>query len=360
MIRVTVPLPGQRYDIVIGSDVLTDATRLIGAATPARFLLVIADARVWSRHGSAILKSIGPSFRIKVVQVRPGEGRKTLRQAEVLFRACQAHRLGRDGAIVAVGGGMIGDLAGFVAATWQRGVDLIMMPTSLLAQVDSSVGGKVAVNLGGVKNLVGVFHQPRLVLADTRWLETLPRRERRSGLAEVVKYAMIADRRLFGQLEQAGASLLEAPADKLVSIIVTCTRIKARIVAQDERESGRRILLNYGHTIGHALEAAGAGRLRHGEAVALGMRGAALLAEREGWLSSQDRARQDSLLDQLGFPAHFSGPSVSELMANLKQDKKVRDRLPRFVLTRGIGSASLAPPIDASRIRLVLAELTNS
>lgn len=303
---------------------------------------------------------MGSPFRIEVVQVKPGEGRKTLRQAEVLYRACQAHQLGRDGAIVAVGGGMIGDLAGFVAATWQRGVDLIMMPTSLLAQVDSSVGGKVAVNLGGVKNLVGVFHQPRLVIADTRWLETLPRRERRSGLAEVVKYAMIADRRLFNLLERAGGTLLDAPAGKLESIIATCTRIKAGIVVQDEREAGRRILLNYGHTIGHAFEAAGAGRLRHGEAVAIGMRGAALLAERAGWISSEDRARQNALLDELGLPMHFIGPEVRELMANIKQDKKVRDQLPRFVLTRGIGSASLAPPIDASRVRRVLAELTSS
>jgi len=358
MTRVHVPLPGRRYDIIIGPGLLPEAPRLIASATPARQFLIIADARVWAMHGAPIRKILSCFHQPSVVLVAPGEGRKTIRQAEILYRACQSHRLGRDGAIIAVGGGMIGDLAGFVAATWQRGVDLIMMPTSLLAQVDSSVGGKVAVNLDGVKNLVGAFHQPRLVLADTDWLQTLPRRELRSGLAEVVKYSMIADRRLFDRLEKAGASLLEAREDLLKSIIASCVRIKAGIVVQDERESGPRILLNYGHTIGHAFEAAAAGRLRHGEAVALGMRGAARLAEGITWLSADDRARQDSLLDELGLPGHFDGAAVGELIANIKQDKKVRDRVPRFVLTRGIGSASLAPPIDASRLRRVLAELT--
>jgi len=360
MIRVPVLLPGRRHDIVIGPGVLADAPRHIAAATSARQLLIIADARVWTRHGRAIRKTLTGPFQSTVVQVAPGEARKTLRQAGILYRACQDHRLGRDGAIVAVGGGMIGDLAGFVAATWQRGVDLIMMPTSLLAQVDSSVGGKVAINVGGVKNLVGAFHQPRLVLADTTWLETLPLRERRSGLAEVVKYAMIADRRLFEQLERAGAGLLKLSDTQLESIVATCTRIKARIVVKDERESGERVLLNYGHTIGHAFEAAAAGRLRHGEAVALGMRGAARLAEWQKWLSRGDRVRQDTLLDELGLPGRFAGAKVGILMANIKQDKKVRDQIPRFVLTRGIGSASLAPPIDATRVRRVLAELTSS
>ena len=360
MIRVPVRLPGRRHEIVIGPGALADASRLIAGATPARRLLIITDSRVWNLHGRAIRKALGSQFHTSIVEVRPGERNKSLRQAGLLYRACQENRLGRDGAIIAVGGGMIGDLAGFVAATWQRGVDLVMMPTSLLAQVDSSVGGKVAVNVGGIKNLVGSYHQPRLVLADSTWLETLPIRERRSGLAEVVKYGMIADRRLFDRLERAGANLLEWSPLLLSSIVAACTRIKARIVVADERESGGRVLLNYGHTIGHAFEGVAAGRLRHGEAVALGMRGAASLAEGEGWLSPGDRLRQDALLDELGLPARFPGVDIGKLLANIKQDKKVRDQLPRFVLTRGIGSASLAPPIDASRVRRVLADLTNS
>ncbi|HEX7877911.1 MAG TPA: 3-dehydroquinate synthase [Candidatus Eisenbacteria bacterium] len=360
MTRVRVPLPGKRYDILVGAGVRTGAARSIAAAVAARRLLIVADARAWDRHGPPLLENLRGTFDLSVVTIPPGESSKTLRRAERLFEACRDHRLGRDGAILAFGGGMVGDLAGFVAATWQRGVDLVMMPTTLLAQVDSSVGGKVAVNVGGIKNLVGAFHQPRLVLADTDWLATLSPRERRSGLAEVVKYGMIADRRLFERLERAGAGLMKASAEELANVVVGCVRIKSAIVARDEKDEGRRLLLNYGHTIGHAFEAAAAGGLRHGEAVALGMRGAARLAEGIGWLDSASRRRQDELLDALGLPNRFSGASPRELEAKILQDKKVQDRKPRFVLTRSIGSASVAPPIDASRVRRVLADLTSS
>jgi 3-dehydroquinate synthase len=360
MARVRVPLPGRRYDVAIGPGVLAEAPESIAAATTARRFLVVSDARVWRLHGAALRKSLGRRFDLAVATVPAGESSKTTRHAERLYRACADHRLGRDGGIIAFGGGMIGDLAGFVAATWHRGVDLVMLPTTLLAHVDSSVGGKVAVNAAGIKNLVGAFHQPRLVLADTDWLATLPTRERRSGLAEVVKYGMIADRRLFERLEQAGANLVTRDPAALEAVIADCVRIKADIVARDERETGRRVLLNYGHTIGHALEAAARGRLRHGEAVALGMRGAGRLAEGIGWLPAAERRRQDDLLDILGLPTHHAGASPADLYAKILQDKKVQAQQPRFVLTRSIGSASVAPPIDASRVRRVLADLTSS
>jgi 3-dehydroquinate synthase len=360
MTRVRVPLPGRSYEVLVGAGLRDAAAGSIAAATRARRFLVVADARAWERHGRTFLKALRGAFDLAVATVPPGETSKSLRSAGRLYAACRDHRLGRDGAIMAFGGGMIGDLAGFVAATWHRGVDLVMMPTTLLAQVDSSVGGKVAVNAAGIKNLVGAFHQPRLVLADTDWLATLPPRERRSGLAEVVKYGMIADRRLFERLERAGADLVSAAPAELAPIVVRCVRIKSEIVVEDEREAGRRALLNYGHTIGHAFEAAARGRLRHGEAVALGMRGAARLSEGEGWLTPDARERQDELLSALGLPERYPGVPLGELEANILQDKKVQDRKPRFVLTRSIGSASVAPPIAASRVRRVLADLTSS
>jgi len=360
MTRVRVPLPGRRYDVLIGAGIGAAAAGSIAAAISARRLLIVADARAWEHHGPPLHRTLRRTFDTAVVTVPPGESSKTLRSAERLFAACRDHRLGRDGAVLAFGGGVVGDLAGFVAATWQRGVDLVMLPTTLLAQVDSSVGGKVAVNVAGIKNLVGTFHQPRLVLADTDWLTTLSPRERRSGLAEVVKYGMIADRHLFERLERAGGGLLAASPEELVAIVAGCVRIKSAIVVRDEKDENRRLLLNYGHTIGHAFEAAARGRLRHGEAVALGMRGAARLAEGIGWLDPASRRRQDHLLDSLGLPNRFLGVGPAELEAKILQDKKVRDRKPRFVLTRSIGSASVAPPIAASRVRRVLADLTSS
>lgn len=360
MPRVVVPLGPRRYDIRIGPGLLDDVRHLVARATPARHLLVIADRRVDRLHGPALRRALGRDFRLAWTTVAPGESSKSLAGAERLYLAARDAALGRDGAVLAFGGGVVGDLAGFVAATWQRGVDLVLVPTTLLSQVDSAVGGKTAVNVGGIKNPVGAFHQPRLVLADTSLLGTLPRRELASGLAEVVKYGMIADAALFARLERRTEDLLAGHPGRLARIVADCCRIKARIVSTDERESGPRRLLNYGHTIGHAFEAAAGGALLHGEAVALGMRGAARLSEELGWLAREDRERQDALLDRVGLPARHSGPTVTELLSKIKQDKKVRDRKPRFVLTRGIGSASVAPPIEDARIRRVLAALIRS
>jgi 3-dehydroquinate synthase len=360
MPRVIVPLADRSYDIRIGPGFLADCGRLIARATPARHLLVVTDRRVERLHGTALRRALKSRFRVDGVVIPAGEASKSLAGAERLYRAARDARLGRDGAVLAFGGGVVGDLAGFVAATWQRGIDFVLVPTTLLAQVDSAVGGKVAVNVGGIKNSVGAFHQPRLVLADTDLLGTLPRRELASGLAEVVKYGMIADAGLFARLEREAPELLAGHPGRLARIVADCCRIKARIVAGDERETGVRALLNYGHTIGHALEAASGGRLRHGEAVALGMRGAARLSVALGWLTEEERSRQDALLDQFRLPGRFPGPDVALLLAKIKQDKKVRDRRPRFVLTRGIGSASVAPPIEDALLKRVLAALIHS
>lgn len=274
-----------------------------------------------------------------------------------IHAALQAHRVGRDGFVLAFGGGVVGDLAGFAAATWQRGIALVMMPTTLLSQVDSSVGGKVGVNRGGLKNIVGAFHQPTLVVADVALLRTTSKRDFRSGMAEIVKYGMIADSRLFRRLERNAPDLVAGREEPLVGIVAECCRIKARIVAADEFEQGMRTLLNYGHTLGHALEAASEGSLRHGEAVALGMRGAGRLAVKLGLMPQDACDRQERLLDGFGLPRSAPRVTLHTALDKLKWDKKIRDGKLRFVLTPGVGSASLSPPIPGALIRRVLADL---
>jgi 3-dehydroquinate synthase len=358
MPRVVVRLPGRTCPIDIGSgnsDSLGERLRRVSSSSRG---LIVADARAWRCHGGRLQAGLGRAGRgLAVVTVLPGERSKSLGQLERLYGALLRHEVGRDGLVVAVGGGVVGDLAGLAAAGWHRGIDLVMVPTTLLAQVDSAVGGKTAVNFGGVKNVIGAFHQPRFVLSDVGLLSTLADRDYRAGLAEVVKYGMIADAAFFARLERGVDRLLARDPALLVPVVTRCSRIKAAIVGRDEREAGERITLNFGHTLGHALEAAARGRLRHGEAVALGMRGAARLAEGLGWMTRSDRNRLESLLDRLGLPAAVRLAQPGVVIAKLKYDKKVRNRQPRFVLTRGVGSASVAPPINASRIRAVLADL---
>jgi 3-dehydroquinate synthase len=355
--RVHVPIPGRAYSIWIGPGALEQLGDLLERSLPSPDLLVISDARVFRHHGARLRRSLGSRFRTAYVQVPPGERTKSVESARRLYERCAAHGIGRDGAIVAFGGGVVGDLAGYVAATWLRGVNLVMVPTTLLAQVDSSVGGKVGVNLDGLKNLVGAFHQPRLVLSDTSLLSTLPRRELRSALAEVVKYGMIADLSLFRLLERELDAILAGDPALLSRIVRTSCRIKARIVTEDEREAGLRQILNYGHTLGHAIEAEAAGRLSHGEAVALGMRGAASISHSLGILAPEDRARQDRLLDRIGLPAAAEGLPIEGVLRKLKADKKVRNRQVRFVLTSKVGSARFAQPVDNVRVRRALAAL---
>lgn len=319
----------------------------------------MADRNAYRHHGAALRRALR-SLDVEWVIVPPGESSKSMSQLDRIHGALQKHRLGRDGFVLAFGGGVVGDLAGFAAATWHRGITLIMVPTTLLAQVDSSVGGKVGVNRGGVKNVLGSFHQPALVVADVSLLRTLPRREFRSALAEVVKYGMIADARLLGRLEREVDDFHAGRAELLIRIVADCCRIKARIVAADEREAGLRAYLNYGHTFGHALEAAAEGRLRHGEAVALGMRGAARLAVELGWLKPAACERQDRLLDRLGLPRVARGLRLEAVFDKLKWDKKVRDGEVRFVLTPEVGSASFGPLIREAQLRPVLADLIAS
>jgi 3-dehydroquinate synthase len=260
----------------------------------------------------------------------------------------------RGSALVGLGGGVIGDLAGFVAAILYRGVPFINLPTTLLAQVDSSVGGKTGVNLPEGKNLVGAFHQPRLVVADVLTLRTLPEREFRSGLAEVVKHGMIADPELFGILEERADRILTRDPDFLRVIVTRSCAIKAKVVEADEQEMGLRAMLNFGHTVGHALEAAlGYGSITHGEAVAYGMLVAATLSARRGLCPQGDVGRLRALLERFGLLA-AAVPSPESLETYMVSDKKARDGVVQFVLTRGVGSVTFAPIFERGELRKAL------
>jgi 3-dehydroquinate synthase len=291
---------------------------------------------------------------VSLVTVPPGEESKSLDQTARLCRELVRAGLDRGSAILALGGGVVGDLAGFVAATLFRGIAFVNLPTTLLAQVDSSVGGKTAVNLPEGKNLVGTFYQPRLVVADVLTLRTLPEREFRSGLAEVVKHAMIGDAELFRRLEEDADRILERDPATLESVIVRNCAIKARVVEQDERESGLRVVLNFGHTVGHAVEAAlGYGAVTHGEAVAYGMLVAAALSVRRGLCARAEAARLEALLRRFDLvPALRPSPELLEQY--ILRDKKMRDGVLQFVLTPGVGSATLAPISDRKDLREAL------
>jgi 3-dehydroquinate synthase len=260
---------------------------------------------------------------------------------------------------VAVGGGVVGDLAGFAGSAFMRGLPVIQVPTTLLAQVDASVGGKVAVNHPRGKNLIGAFHQPRLVLIDPETLRTLPEREYRSGLAEIVKTGAALDAELFRALEAGVDALRRRDASLLESVVATCCAAKARIVERDEREeTGLRMVLNYGHTVGHALEAlSGYRRWTHGEAVAIGMAAAGRLAVRMGWVGGDVAARQDALLQAVGLPTRFSGIDPREIVDALRHDKKARDGRVPFILMRGMGRAEACNEVPMDTVLEVLREI---
>ena len=281
-------------------------------------------------------------------------------QASRLYDLLVAKSADRHTLIVAVGGGVIGDLAGFVAATYARGLPLLMIPTSLLAQVDSSVGGKVGINHPDVKNVIGAFYQPVGVWIDTDTMGTLPLRELRCGMAEVVKYGVILDAEFFSALEQQAELILERDAVALEQVVCQSCRLKAGVVAQDEREeTGRRAILNFGHTIGHAIEAVTGydGPFQHGEAVAVGMVAESRLAERLGWIGGDVVLRQVRLLERLGLPTSARGLDPERLLEAIFRDKKNRRGRLRFVLPRAIGAVELTDAAGRSVVRAVLEEL---
>ena len=362
-IMVQVALGTRAYDIVIGRGLLASLGQRIKALRPGAKIVIATDQTVARHHlaaAEAALKSAG--IESTAIVVPPGEGSKNYAAFETVCEAIIAARIERGDLVVALGGGVIGDLAGFASASVRRGLDFVQVPTSLLAQVDSSVGGKTGINSRHGKNLVGAFHQPVMVIADTALLDTLPKREFRAGYAEMAKFGLLGDAAFLSWLEANWQDVFSGATAREHAIAVCC-RGKAGIVARDERETGERALLNLGHTFGHALEA-GAGfsdRLLHGEAVALGIALAFEFSARKGLISSVECARACAHLAAVGLPTHLKDvpggvPAVDALMDLIAQDKKVKRGKLTFILVRGIGQAFVENDVDPAEVRAFLAD----
>ncbi|HLZ54442.1 MAG TPA: 3-dehydroquinate synthase [Verrucomicrobiae bacterium] len=343
MRTVNVPLGDRSYEITIGGGLLASLGGKCARQKLGPRCAIITDTNVGKRFAKPAFNSLARAgFSPALIVVPPGEAAKSLKCVQSCYDQLAVHRLERKSFIIALGGGVVGDLAGFVAATYLRGIAFVQVPTTLLAQVDSSVGGKVGVNLKAGKNLVGAFYQPRLVLCDLDTLQTLPEREYRAGLAEVIKYGIIYDARLFTQLERDFPGLLRRDYGTLAAVVARCCEIKAQVVGQDETEGGLRAILNFGHTVGHALEAiCGYGKFLHGEAISIGQVTTVNISRRAAGLSKRDAERIINLFKLAGLPTQIRLNSVQrrKLFAAMRLDKKVRAGEARFVLARRIGKA---------------------
>jgi len=355
---VQVPLGRRSYRIQIGAGLLSRLGAECARLDLGRRCAVVTDANVGRHFAKAALRSLSHSgFDPVLITVPAGEKSKRLAIVERCYDQLAAHRLERSSFLVALGGGVVGDLAGFVAATYLRGIPFVQVPTTLLAQVDSSVGGKTGVNLKAGKNLVGSFYQPRLVLCDLDTLKTLPKREYISGLAEVIKYGIISDARLFAGLEHALPLLLRRQPATLADVVARCCQIKAEVVGQDETEGGLRAILNFGHTLGHAIEnSSGYGKYLHGEAIAIGQVAAARLSQNLLGLSAAEVQRIEQLFVRAGLPVSLRLNPVrrKKLFAALKLDKKVSAGEVRFVLAKKIGGVVRGQRVPPEMISAVL------
>jgi 3-dehydroquinate synthase len=350
---VDVTLGERTYPIWIGAGLLADATRW-RAAIRGRHVLVVTNTTIAPLYLDRVLAGL-EGFAHSTLVLPDGEAHKTLGRCAEVFDALATFGATRDATILALGGGVIGDLAGFAAACWMRGIDFVQMPTTLLAMVDSSVGGKTGVNLPIGKNLVGAFHQPRAVVADTDTLATLPDREYRAGLAEVVKYGAIGDADFFAWLDANAVALNARDAAALAEAIAVSCRHKAGVVARDEHERGERALLNFGHTFGHALEtASGYGTLLHGEAVAIGMVLAARLSADLARAPQADADRLAALLAAFHLPVTLPPSDPARLLDLMRLDKKNTGDGLRLILWRGVGEAEIVADVDARAISAVL------
>lgn len=357
MRTVNVPLGARSYEIKIGPG-LKELGQHCSALNLGRRCAVISDRNVAPKFGRVAQTSLKKAgFEPVLVTVPAGETAKSLKVVEQCYDALAKQRLERKSFIVALGGGVVGDLAGFVAATYLRGIAFVQVPTTLLAQVDSSVGGKVGVNLKSGKNLVGAFHQPRVVLCDINTLRTLPVREFRAGLAEVIKYGIIYDATLFARLEQDMPKLLKRDPGTLTEVIARCCEIKAEVVGQDETETGLRAILNFGHTIGHAIEnISGYGKYLHGEAISIGQIAAANISASLSGLSPHDAVRIRALFDAAGLPTQIKLTTAQrkKLFAAMRLDKKVSAGEIKFVLAEAIGKVIWGQKVPESAINEAL------
>jgi 3-dehydroquinate synthase len=362
--RVPVALAERSYDILIGAGLLANAGATLAARFPGRAVAIVTDETVGAVHGAALEQSLAAAgLRHVRIAVPAGEASKRFAMLEQVVDSLLAHRLERGDLVLALGGGVVGDLAGFAAAIVRRGMGFVQMPTSLLAQVDSSVGGKTGINSRHGKNLIGAFYQPALVLADTDVLDTLSTREFRAGYAEVAKYGLIDDPGFFSWLEANWRGVFQGGRDRVHAIAVAC-RAKAAVVARDETEMGDRALLNLGHTFGHALEAAtgyDGSRLVHGEGVAIGMAQAFRFSARLGLCPADDAARMAAHLKTVGLPTELADipggvGDADNLMTAIGQDKKVSRGKLTFILARGIGQSFIAKDVDPAAVREFLSD----
>ena len=363
MSTVTVQLGTRSYAIDVragGLDRLGDRSRQALGDRPET-AVIVSNRTVFSRYGRRARSSLNSAgFRVRTVIVGDGEKHKTLKTAESIYTFLIENRIERKDVIVALGGGVIGDVAGFAAATYLRGVNLVQVPTTLLAQIDSSVGGKTGVNHRLGKNLVGCFYQPGLVVIDPEVLGTLPVREMNSGLFEALKYGIIRDRELFYRLVARIESLKKGDPDELIYLIAACCRIKAEVVQEDEREGGLRRILNFGHTVGHALEAVtNYRRFRHGEAVGHGMRSAARIAEIMGLLSGNHREIINDAIQEVGRIPTAKNLAMRDIILAMMRDKKAEAGRIAFVLPVEVGTVVIRTDVDLSAIRQALKETLN-
>ena len=354
-LTLSIDLGARSYPIHIGAGLLGDRARLEAALPPGRLLLV-SNVTVAPLYLGRLRTTLGGRDLAECI-LPDGEATKSLATLGTLYDRLAGARIGRDGAIIALGGGVVGDVAGFAAATWQRGIACLQLPTTLLSQVDSSIGGKTAINHATGKNLIGAFHQPVAVLADLDTLATLPDRELKAGLAEVIKCALIKDPGFLDWLEASLPQLLARDSAALTEAIRRACLIKAALVMEDERESGARALLNFGHTFGHAIEtASGYGEWLHGEAVAIGMVLAAETSARQGWLGRAEVERLRTLLTRAGLPVQAPRIGVARAHELMSLDKKALGGRVRLVLLKSLGHAVVTGDYDARALDAVLRE----
>lgn len=356
---IPVNLGSRSYRIIVAPGALGrvgDELARLGVGTK---VALFSDRGILARHGPPVRQGLDKAgFEVTVVELPEGESAKTVEVAGQGWEALLAAGLDRGSTVVSLGGGAVGDLAGFVAATYMRGVNFVQLPTTLLAQVDASSGGKTAIDHPKAKNLIGVFHQPRLVLVDPSVLTTLSDREYRSGLAEVIKHGIVLDAAYFADLEASRGPLLAREMSTLTRVVAGSCRLKAHVVERDEQEAALRAVLNYGHTIGHALEAAtGFARWTHGEAVALGIAAEAHLAERLGLASALTTRRQVELLQAVGLPVRGSGAAPGSVLEALGRDKKSRNGRVPFVLAPEIGRFTIVHDVPREAVLETLQEL---
>ena len=379
MASINVNLPQQSYEIAIGQTAAPEGAMLPEEAAQraiapegidqlgemmsnlklGKKVLLVSNPTIFKHYGERAIASLeAAGFEVASCTLPPGERYKTLSSVQKIYDTALENRIERSSTMVALGGGVIGDMTGFAAATWLRGINVVQVPTSLLAMVDSAIGGKTGVNHPQGKNLIGAFHQPRLVLIDPEVLKTLPMREFRAGMAEVIKYGVIWDAELFAEMEASKRldQLRYVKPELIASILTRSCQAKADVVGKDEKEAGLRAILNYGHTIGHAVESlTGYKVVNHGEAVAIGMVAAGQIAVELGMWQKEETERQDALIQKAGLPTKLpDGVDIEAIIESLQLDKKVKAGKVRFILPTQIGVVTITDEVPSDTIRQVL------